>query len=40
MKTHIGPGWPKDDETHPRRLPGDPGQGNSIGEASRHEQID
>ena len=33
VETHKGPGCPKDDGTHPRRLPGDPGQGNSIGEA-------
>ena len=30
----TGPGCPKDGGTHPRRLPGDLGQGNSKGGAS------
>ena len=33
-ETRKRPGCPKDGETHPRRPPGDPGRGNSIGEAS------
>ena len=35
METHKGPSCPKNDGTHPRRLPGDPGKGNSTGEALR-----
>ena len=29
------PGRPKDDETHPRRRPGDPGQASNTGAVSR-----
>ena len=33
--THTGPGCSKDDETHPRRRPGDPGQASNKEAVSR-----
>ena len=33
--TRTDPGRPKDDETHPRRRPVDPGQASNTGAASR-----
>ena len=33
--TRTGPGRPKDDETRPRRRPGDPGQASNKGAVSR-----
>ena len=34
-RTRTGPGRPKDDETHPRRRPGDPGRASNKGAVSR-----
>ena len=34
-ETRTGPGHPKDDETRPRRRPGDPGRASNKGAVSR-----
>ena len=34
-RMRTGPGRPKDDETHPRRRPGDPGQASNKESVSR-----